>query len=73
VRTVRPSAIETGDQEKFVLDIGSARTYADEVFDKLFAELGALGFMKAFDFRRVDSTIQGLINRSIEQRAKTGI
>ncbi len=26
VRMVRPGAIETGDQEKFVLDIGSART-----------------------------------------------
>jgi anti-sigma regulatory factor (Ser/Thr protein kinase) len=48
-------------------------SFADEVFGKLFVELGALGFMKAFEFRKVDSTIQGLINRSIEQRAKTGL
>ena len=48
-------------------------SFADEVFGKLFAELGPLGFMKAFEFRRVDSTIQGLINRAIEQRAKTGL
>ncbi len=48
-------------------------SFADEVFGKLFAELGPLGFMKAFEFRKVDSTIQGLINRSIEQRAKTGL
>jgi STAS-like domain of unknown function (DUF4325) len=48
-------------------------SFADEVFGKLFAELGPLGFMKAFEFRKVDSTIQGLINRAIEQRAKTGL
>lgn len=48
-------------------------SFADEVFGKLFAELGPLGFMKAFEFRKVDSTIQGLINKAIEQRAKTGL
>lgn len=48
-------------------------SFADEVFGKLFAELGALGFMKAFEFRTVDSTIQGLINKAIEQRTKTGL
>lgn len=48
-------------------------SYADEVFGKLFAELGPLGFMKAFELRKVDSTIQGLINKAIEQRAKTGL
>ena len=48
-------------------------SFADEVFGKLFAELGPLQFMKGFEFQRVDSTIQGLIDRSIEQRAKTGL
>jgi STAS-like domain of unknown function (DUF4325) len=48
-------------------------SFADEVFGKLFAELGPLGFMKAIEFRKVDSTIQGLINKAIEQRAKTGL
>jgi hypothetical protein len=48
-------------------------SFADEVFGKLFAELGAIEFMRAFEFRRVDSTIQGLINKAIEQRAKTGL
>jgi hypothetical protein len=42
-------------------------SFADEVFG------GPLSFMKAFEFRKVDSTIQGLINRAIEQRAKTGL
>jgi hypothetical protein len=48
-------------------------SFADEVFGKLFAELGPLDFMKAFEFRKVDSTIQGLINKAIEQRTKTGL
>jgi hypothetical protein len=48
-------------------------SFADEVFGKLFAELGPLEFMKAFEFRKVDSTIHGLINKAIEQRAKTGL
>jgi hypothetical protein len=48
-------------------------SFADEVFGKLFVELGPLDFMKTFEFRKVDSTIQGLINRAIEQRAKTGL
>jgi uncharacterized protein DUF4325 len=48
-------------------------SFADEVFGKLFAELGPLDFMKAFEFRKVDSTIHGLINKAIEQRAKTGL
>jgi hypothetical protein len=48
-------------------------SFADEAFAKLFVELGPLHFMKIFDFRKVDSTIQGLIDRAIEQRAKTGL
>jgi STAS-like domain of unknown function (DUF4325) len=48
-------------------------SFADEVFGKLFAELGPLRFMNAFEFRKLDSTIQGLINRAIEQRAKPGL
>jgi STAS-like domain of unknown function (DUF4325) len=48
-------------------------SFADQVFGKLFAELGPLEFMKAFEFRKVDSTIHGLINKAIEQRAKTGL
>jgi hypothetical protein len=48
-------------------------SFADEVFGKLFAELGPLTFMKSFDFRKVDGTIRGLIDRAIEQRGKTGL
>jgi hypothetical protein len=35
--------------------------------------LGALTFMKSVEFRRVDDTIRGLIDRAIEQRARTGL
>jgi anti-sigma regulatory factor (Ser/Thr protein kinase) len=63
--------------KRIVLDFSDvpiiSSSFADEVFGKLFAELGPLSFMKAFEFRKVDSTIQGLINRAIEQRAKTGL
>jgi hypothetical protein len=48
-------------------------SFADEAFGKLFVELGPLQFMKTFEFRKIDSTIQGLIDRAIEQRAKTGL
>jgi hypothetical protein len=63
--------------KKIVVDFSDvaivSSSFADEVFGKLFVELGPLEFMKAVEFRKVDSTIQGLINRSIEQRAKTGL
>jgi hypothetical protein len=43
------------------------------VFGKLFVELGALTFMKSIEFRRVDETVRSLIDKAIEQRAKTGL
>lgn len=48
-------------------------SFADEVFGKLFVQLGPLDFNEALEFRRVDGTIKGLINKAIEQRTKTGL
>lgn len=45
-------------------------SFADEVFGKLFAELGALRFGQLCKFRNVDTTVQKLIDRAIEQRMK---
>jgi hypothetical protein len=63
--------------KRIAVDFGDvpivSSSFADELFGKLFAELGPLAFMKAFEFRKVDSTIQGLIDRAIEQRARTGL
>ena len=45
-------------------------SFADEVFAKLFVELGQMGFMRAFEFANASPTVQALIDRAIEQRTK---
>ena len=45
-------------------------SFADEVFAKLFVELGPMGFMRAFEFVNASATVQALIDRAIEQRTK---
>jgi anti-sigma regulatory factor (Ser/Thr protein kinase) len=45
-------------------------SFADEVFGKLFAELGALEFMRRCSFRAVDPTVRQLIDKAISQRMK---
>lgn len=47
-------------------------SFADEVFAKLFVELGPMGFMRAFEFINASATGQALIDRAIEQRTKEG-
>jgi STAS-like domain of unknown function (DUF4325) len=43
-------------------------SFADEVFGKLFLELGALRFTALCKFKNVDRTVQLLIDRAIAQR-----
>ena len=45
-------------------------SFADEVFGKLFAELGPIAFGHLCRFAEVDRTVQGLIDRAIMQRIK---
>ncbi|TBD47071.1 STAS-like domain-containing protein [Rhizobium ruizarguesonis] len=45
-------------------------SFADEVFGKLFEDLGAIRFTQLCRFKKVDSTVQGLIDRAIQQRIK---
>jgi anti-sigma regulatory factor (Ser/Thr protein kinase) len=45
-------------------------SFADEVFGKLFVDLGPLAFGRLCQFRNVDQTVRGLIDRAIEQRMK---
>lgn len=63
--------------KKIIVDFSDvpiiSSSFADEVFGKLFVHFGPLDFMKFFDFRRIDPTIRGLINKAIQQRAKTGL
>lgn len=43
-------------------------SFADEVFGKLFVELGPLAFMQRFELRNVDATVRQLIDKAIAQR-----
>jgi anti-sigma regulatory factor (Ser/Thr protein kinase) len=45
-------------------------SFADEVFGKLFGELGPIRFGQLCRFKNVDSTVQGLIDRAISQRLR---
>ena len=46
-------------------------SFADEVFGKLFVEMGALEFMRRCSFQSVDSTVKRLIDKAIAQRMKS--
>lgn len=43
-------------------------SFADEVFGKLFLELGPMSFAQKFEFRNVCTTVQQLTDRAIAQR-----
>lgn len=47
-------------------------SFADEVFGRLFVELGPRTFMELIKMRNVDMTVNGLIDRAIVQRTKLG-
>jgi len=43
-------------------------SFADEVFGKLFAEIGPLGFGQRFEFMNISQTVRQLIDKAIAQR-----
>jgi anti-sigma regulatory factor (Ser/Thr protein kinase) len=43
-------------------------SFADEVFGKLFVEIGPLSFMQSFEFQEISPTVRKLIDRAISQR-----
>jgi anti-anti-sigma regulatory factor len=45
-------------------------SFADEVFGKLFLDLGVMEFMRRCSFQAVDPTVQRLIDKAIAQRMK---
>ena len=47
-------------------------SFADEVFGRLFVSMGPRAFMTRIRMRNVDSTVEGLIDRAILQRARLG-
>ena len=48
-------------------------SFADEVFGKLFVKMGSMKFMRLIHLENVDSTVEGLIGRAIDQRSRTGL
>lgn len=47
-------------------------SFADEVFGKLFVELGPITFMQRIEFRNVPTTVRQLIDKAIAQRLSVG-
>ena len=47
-------------------------SFADEVFGRLFLDMGPRSFMTRIEIRNVDPTVEGLIDRAIMQRAQLG-
>lgn len=47
-------------------------SFADELFGRLFLELGPMDFGRRCEFRNIDPTVQRLIDRAILQRMKAG-
>ncbi len=43
-------------------------SFADEVFGKLFMEIGPVSFMQKFEFRAIGPTVRKLIDKAISQR-----
>ena len=64
------------DQDHVVLDFSEinvvSSSFADEVFGRLFVDLGPRAFMSRIVLRNVAPTIDGLIDRAIVQRTKLG-
>ena len=44
-------------------------SFADEVFGKLFVEMGPLSFIQKFEFMNISDTVQSLIDRAIKLRS----
>ena len=47
-------------------------SFADEVFGRLFVEMGPRSFMKNLEIRNADPTVEVLIDRAIVQRTRLG-
>ncbi len=76
VRVKLSNLMKMCPQHKIYIDFTDiplvSSSFADEVFGKLFVELGPLGFMQRFEFRNIVETVRQLIDRAISQRSATG-
>jgi hypothetical protein len=76
VRNKIKNLINLSPTSKIVVDFSDihlvSSSFADEVFGKLFLDLGALTFTSRLEFRRLDPTVRQIIDRAIMQRVSVG-
>ncbi|MFP6828379.1 MAG: STAS-like domain-containing protein [Gammaproteobacteria bacterium] len=72
VRTKLMNLYHMANNNRIVVDLSDISlilsSFADEVFGKLFVEVGPMAFMRKFEFKNVMTTTRQLIDRAIEQR-----
>jgi hypothetical protein len=72
VRTRLKNLYKMSNGEKIIIDCEGipliSSSFADEVFGKLFVEIGPLGFMQKFEFVNIRHTVRQLIDKAIAQR-----
>jgi anti-sigma regulatory factor (Ser/Thr protein kinase) len=71
------NVLAASDTGKSIIDFSdihvTSSSFADEVFGKLFVELGPMRFMRSIEVVNAVSTVSGLIDRAIMLRSKTGL
>ena len=76
IRTKLMNLYQMSGKKKIVVDFANvpliSSSFADEVFGKLFLEIGPMAFMAKFDIRNAMETINQLIDRAIAQRMAAG-
>lgn len=69
--------LNTSEEVRLEVDFADvfvvSSSFADEVFGKLFVEMGPLRYMRRISLVNVASTVEGLIDRAITLRAQTGL
>lgn len=74
IRNKLKNIYEMGGHNKVYVDFRDvplvSSSFADEVFGKLFLDLGPLAFMQAFEIVNAMPTVASLIDRAIGQRVK---
>ena len=75
VRKKLSNLARIGCEGRIIIDFSEiplvSSSFADEVFGKLFHELGPIEFTRRLDFRGIDPLVRGLIDKAITQRIAT--
>ena len=76
VRTKLQNLYKMSSGSKIYIDFDNipliSSSFADEVFGKMFVEIGPIGFMQTFEFKRITNTVRKLIDKAIAQRMAAG-